>query len=111
MQPEAAKTRASEPAGASSCGVLKNQAVHSQPETGLYNPFLSLRLDTGLQAMNRPEVCSPTDEQIVGNVPFVINHGNHNIKPVQRAPGSTSHRCLLFLSFLCLLAKGLPCSP
>lgn len=61
---EAAKTRASEPAGASSCGVLKNQAVHSPPETGLYKPFLSLTLDTGLQAMDRPEVCSPTDEQI-----------------------------------------------
>lgn len=109
MKREAAKTRASEPASASSCGVLKNQAVHSLPETGLYKPFLSLTLDTGLQAMDRPEVCSPRDEQIIGNVPFVIDHGDLNIKPVQRAPGSTSHRCLLLLSVHCLLTgKGSP---
>lgn len=42
VKQEAAKTRASEPAGVSSRGVLKNQAVHSLPETGLYIHFFLL---------------------------------------------------------------------
>lgn len=54
------------------CGVLRNQAVHPLPQAGLDDLLPSLTLNTGLQALNMPEVCSPTNEQIFGNVLFVI---------------------------------------